>query len=35
MTFSVTDNIAKTDRHTTFCLACGAEDAPLIVFRHG
>jgi pimeloyl-ACP methyl ester carboxylesterase len=25
----------KTDRHTTFYLASGAEDAPLIVFVHG
>ena len=35
MTFPVTENIAKTARHTTFYLACGAEDAPLIIFVHG
>jgi pimeloyl-ACP methyl ester carboxylesterase len=35
MTFPVTENILKTDRHKTFYLACGAEDAPLIVFVHG
>jgi pimeloyl-ACP methyl ester carboxylesterase len=29
------EHILKTDRHTTFYLACGAEDAPLIVFVHG
>jgi pimeloyl-ACP methyl ester carboxylesterase len=33
--FTITENIAKTKRHTTFYLACGAEDAPLIVFVHG
>ena len=35
MPFPVTNNIAKTTRHTTFYLACGADDAPLIVFVHG
>jgi len=35
MTLAVTDNIAKTGRHTTFYLACGADDAPLIIFVHG
>jgi hypothetical protein len=35
MTFPVTENIVKTARHRTFYLACGAEDAPLIVFVHG
>jgi pimeloyl-ACP methyl ester carboxylesterase len=35
MTFAVTDNVVRTERHTTFHLACGAEDAPLIVFVHG
>src|SRR5690348_17596045 len=33
--FAVTDNIAKSARHTSFYLACGAEDAPAIVFVHG
>jgi pimeloyl-ACP methyl ester carboxylesterase len=35
MASPVTDNIVKTERHTTFYLACGAEDAPLIIFVHG
>ena len=35
MTLPVTENIVKTPRHRTFYLACGAEDAPLIVFVHG
>jgi len=29
------ENILKTERHTTFYLACGAEDAPLMIFVHG
>lgn len=33
--FSVTEHVAKTARHTTFYLACGAEDAPAIIFIHG
>ena len=35
MIFPVTEHFAKTDRHTTFYLSCGADDAPLIVFVHG
>lgn len=35
MTFPVTDNVVETERHTTCYLACGAEEAPLIVFVHG
>ena len=35
MMLPITENIVKTARHTTFYLACGAEDAPLIVFVHG
>src|ERR1700736_4666652 len=35
MIFPVTENIAKTDRHTSFYLSCGANDAPLLVFVHG
>ena len=35
MTLSITEHVVKTARHTTFYLACGAEDAPLIVFVHG
>ncbi len=33
--FPVTEHVAKTPRHTTFYLACGAEDAPAIIFIHG
>ena len=33
--FPVTDHAVKTARHTSFYLACGAPDAPLIVFVHG
>ena len=32
MIFPVTEHVTKTDRHTTAYLACGADDAPLIVF---
>ncbi|MGH7375648.1 MAG: alpha/beta fold hydrolase [Candidatus Rokuibacteriota bacterium] len=32
---TVVERIVKTDRHKTFFLASGAEDAPLIVFVHG
>jgi pimeloyl-ACP methyl ester carboxylesterase len=35
MTFPVTDNVVQTARHTTFYLACGAVDAPAIIFVHG
>ncbi len=35
MALAVTENVAKTARHTTFYLACGPEDAPVIVFVHG
>src|ERR1700752_5277765 len=35
MTFPVTEHIARSPRHTTFYRACGAQDAPLIVFVHG
>ena len=35
MIFPVTEHVAKSARHTTFYLACGAADAPLIVFVHG
>jgi pimeloyl-ACP methyl ester carboxylesterase len=33
--FAVTDHAVKTGRHTSFYLACGARDAPSIVFVHG
>jgi pimeloyl-ACP methyl ester carboxylesterase len=35
MIFPVTEHSVRTDRHTTFYLACGAADAPVIVFVHG
>jgi pimeloyl-ACP methyl ester carboxylesterase len=35
MPFPVTEHVVKTARHTSFYLACGAEDAPVIVFVHG
>jgi pimeloyl-ACP methyl ester carboxylesterase len=35
MTCPITEHTAKTPRHTTFYLACGAQDAPLIIFVHG
>jgi pimeloyl-ACP methyl ester carboxylesterase len=35
VTFCVTEHCVRTERHTTFYLACGAADAPLIVFAHG
>ena len=34
-TFAVTEHVAKTARHTTAYLACGAADAPLVIFVHG
>jgi len=35
MTFPITEHALKTSRHTTGYLACGAEDAPLLIFCHG
>ena len=35
MTFPITEHTLKTGRHTTGYLACGAPDAPLLVFVHG
>ena len=35
MALPVTDNVVKTAGHTTFYLACGAEDAAPIIFVHG
>jgi pimeloyl-ACP methyl ester carboxylesterase len=35
MAFPVTDHVVKTARHTSFYLACGAADAPPIIFIHG
>ncbi|MBO0710077.1 MAG: alpha/beta hydrolase [Acetobacteraceae bacterium] len=33
--FPITEHVAKSGQHTTFYLACGADDAPPIVFVHG
>lgn len=35
MLYPVTEHVAKSARHTTFYLACGDQNAPLIVFVHG
>jgi pimeloyl-ACP methyl ester carboxylesterase len=35
MTFPITEHVTKRNGHTTFYLACGANDAPLIIFVHG
>lgn len=32
---SITEHTIKTDRHTTFYLAAGPEDGPLVIFVHG
>lgn len=31
----VTEHTARSERHTCFYLACGAEDAPLVILLHG
>ena len=33
--FPVTEHVAKSTRHTTFNLSCGAAGAPLMIFVHG
>ena len=33
--FPITEHVAKTARHTSFYLACGAKDAPPVIFVHG
>jgi pimeloyl-ACP methyl ester carboxylesterase len=35
MALPVTEHVAKTSTHTTAYLACGAEDAPAVIFVHG
>src|SRR5947207_6759870 len=32
---SITEHTVKTNRHTTFYLAAGPEDGPVIIFVHG
>jgi pimeloyl-ACP methyl ester carboxylesterase len=32
---SITEHVVKTKRHTTFYLATGPEDGPLVIFVHG
>ena len=32
---AITEHVARTDRHRTFYLASGADDAPLVIFVHG
>jgi len=31
----ITEHTAKTTRHTTFSLAAGPENGPLVIFVHG
>ncbi|HEX4098912.1 MAG TPA: alpha/beta fold hydrolase, partial [Caulobacteraceae bacterium] len=31
----MTEHVAKSARHTSFYLACGPEDGPLVIFVHG
>jgi pimeloyl-ACP methyl ester carboxylesterase len=35
MIFPITEHVAKRNDHTSFYLACGAAEAPLIIFVHG
>ncbi|MBN8903417.1 MAG: alpha/beta fold hydrolase [Rhodospirillales bacterium] len=35
MLWPITDHVVKTARHTTFHLACGPADGPLLIFVHG
>jgi pimeloyl-ACP methyl ester carboxylesterase len=35
MSFPITEHVAKSERHTSFYLACGAQQATPIVFLHG
>ena len=34
MPLPITEHVVCTSRHTSFYLACGAEDAPAIIFLH-
>ena len=33
--YAITGHVARTKRHTTFYLACGAADATPLIFVHG
>ena len=33
--YAITEHVARTERHTTFYLACGAADATPLIFVHG
>src|SRR5271168_1647499 len=33
--YAITEHVARTQRHTTFYLACGAVDATPLIFVHG
>ena len=33
--YAITEHVARTERHTTFYLACGAVDATPLIFVHG
>ena len=33
--YAITEHVARTERHTTFYLACGAPDATPLIFVHG
>src|SRR3984957_4876576 len=33
--YAITEHVARTKRHTTFYLACGAADATPLIFVHG
>ena len=35
MPFAIEEHVLRTDRHTTGYMACGAEQAPLLIFVHG
>ncbi len=35
MPLPITEHVCRTPRHTTFYLACGPQDGPLILFLHG
>lgn len=32
---AITEHVVRSERHTTFYLACGPQDGPLVIFLHG